>query len=216
MIILGIDTTSTDGSIALLRDGADWDQAEIHSSSDYARQLLPALDLLLQRNKASISQVDRLAAVVGPGSFTGLRVGLATAKALAQSRGKAVAGFSALEVLAFAYRKDSPRVAPWLDAGRGQIYAAVYQSADLALVATPVLDLPEKVIERMDRQATLVVGSGAALFGHHIALHSFLKRDASVRNLAPALCRMAWQYPERVIEAAALDGLYIRPGNSWR
>ena len=100
MIILAIDTTTFTGSIALLKDTKLIAEVDIDSSSTYSERLLPAVDFLLKTNHLSIQNMDGFAVSVGPGSFTGIRIGLSTVKSFSYASGKPVAGVSTLKALA--------------------------------------------------------------------------------------------------------------------
>ena len=106
MIILAIDTTTLTGSIALLKDTKLIAEVDIDSSSTYSERLLPAVDFLLKTNQLSIQDMDGFAVSVGPGSFTGIRIGLSTVKSFSYASGKPVAGVSTLKALAEKLRRS--------------------------------------------------------------------------------------------------------------
>ncbi|RKY01883.1 tRNA (adenosine(37)-N6)-threonylcarbamoyltransferase complex dimerization subunit type 1 TsaB, partial [Candidatus Poribacteria bacterium] len=126
MRVLGIDTSTTTGSIGLI-DGDKvvaehvLDVMETHSS-----RLMPAIDQMLKKAGLSIWDVDLIAVSKGPGSFTGLRVGVATAKGLAYALRKPIVGVPSLDVLAFGVKFFDGLICPLLDARRGEVYGAIY------------------------------------------------------------------------------------------
>jgi tRNA threonylcarbamoyladenosine biosynthesis protein TsaB len=129
MIILAIDTTTFTGSIALLKDTKLIAEVDIDSSSTYSERLLPAVDFLLRTNQLSIQDMDGFAVSVGPGSFTGIRIGLSTIKSFSYASGKPVAGVSTLKALAEKLRRSQAHLlCPLLDAKKGEIYAALFES----------------------------------------------------------------------------------------
>src|SRR5512141_3310282 len=101
MLILGIDTAGSNGSIALLRNGELLELVPL-AGRTYSAQLMPQISALLARHKLDKRAIDAYAAATGPGSFTGLRVGLSTVKALAEVTHKPIAAVSLLEALAWA------------------------------------------------------------------------------------------------------------------
>ncbi len=126
MKILAFDTSSTSGSIALLDGGrlvAEWTVGDVGTHADW---LMKAIDTLLQSASCRINEIDLFAAGAGPGSFTGLRVGISTVKGLAWTLKKNVAGVSTLESLAFNIRHSNALVCPVLDARKGELYTALY------------------------------------------------------------------------------------------
>ena len=131
MLILGLDTSGKYGSIALARcEGQTCQGFEVVplEGGTFSAQLVPQIAALLEKHGFNKHQVDGFAVVSGPGSFTGLRVGLAAIKALAEVLGKPVAAVSLLEAVAGA--KGSGRVVSALDAGRGEVYVGRYEIAD--------------------------------------------------------------------------------------
>ncbi len=121
MLVLGMDTCGPEGSVAL----ADVSAQDITvlrerrlAGRSFSAQLMPAIREMLDAARVSVADLDAVVVVYGPGSFTGVRVGLSTAKGLAQAAGLPVIGVSRLQVLA---RKAGCRAAV-LDAGRGEMY----------------------------------------------------------------------------------------------
>lgn len=123
-LILAVDTTHEFGSLALL-DGTDViEEVLLHSPEGFGQILFGSLASLLDQHERSIQDVDCFGATSGPGSFTGVRIGLACVKGLAEASGKPVVAVSNLEVLA-AFG-EAPLRAVVLDARRGEVYGAVY------------------------------------------------------------------------------------------
>jgi tRNA threonylcarbamoyladenosine biosynthesis protein TsaB len=137
-VILSIDTTSEFGSIALTDARGTVDEIPLHAPDGFGHILFEHIDRLLRRQGLNVSRIDCFAATSGPGSFTGVRLGLTAAKGLAEATGKPVAAVSNLQALAFF--GTAPLRAVILDARRGEIYGAVYD-ADLKVV------LPEIVMK---------------------------------------------------------------------
>lgn len=130
-LVLGVDTTSPSGSVALLKGStllAEFDQV---SPATFSARLLPTIQFLLQSNELSIQDVGGFAVAVGPGSFTGIRIGLSTIKSFAYSSGRPVAPVSTLSALARKIQYPQNRlVCPILDAKKNEVYAALYQSKE--------------------------------------------------------------------------------------
>lgn len=139
--ILALDTTSRFGSLALLEGHRLVDELLLDSSEGFGHILFQHLAQFLDKNACKLPEVDCFAAAAGPGSFTGVRVGLAAVKGLAEALGKPVVAVSNLE--AVAWFGTAPLRATVLDARRGQIYGAVYNAA-LELVSPEiVVSFPE-------------------------------------------------------------------------
>ncbi len=139
MTILAIDTTSEFGSLALRSDGRTLTEVALPSSSGYGHLILPAIEKLLNEANRQLSDIDCFAAASGPGSFTGVRVGLGTTKGLAEAMGKPAIAISNLRALASFGKKRLRGV--MLDARRGDVYAAIYNEK-LKLVSPEVVAKP--------------------------------------------------------------------------
>jgi tRNA threonylcarbamoyladenosine biosynthesis protein TsaB len=174
VIVLGFDTSTTSTAVGLrLDDGSTLqtrDDPKVGSHPGHATRLLPMADELLARAGIGWSSLERIAVGVGPGTFTGLRVGVATARGLAQSLGIDLVGVSSLRALAepiLGSEGGARHVLAVLDARRGEAFVAAYEAADrgpVELVA-PVALAPESlrsVVEPL--QHWEAIGDGAVRF----------------------------------------------------
>ena len=155
MITLAIDTTEKRGSVALVRDRLPLVASTHDCAVDYSAWLLPAVQGLLDAVGTKMELLDLLAVATGPGSFTGLRVGLTSVKAWAEVYGKPVVGVSRLEAMAGSGASIAPFVAPTFDAQRGQLFGALYRQAghQLSRIADELVASPEEFISWVDAQA---------------------------------------------------------------
>jgi len=124
---LGIDTCERRGSVAVRGDGRLISELRHESVEDYSSWLLPAVEKCLAEAGTALRSLDLVAVATGPGSFTGLRVGLTTVKAWAELYGKSVVGVSRLEVLARFAGSEPGFVAASFDAQRGQAFGGLYK-----------------------------------------------------------------------------------------
>jgi len=131
MITFAVDTSVTTTSVALLEEDNILAELFIHTGRNHAEILLPAIERLLASVGIKKTQIDLLAVTVGPGSFTGLRVGTSTVKGLAFVLKKPVVGVCTLDALALNVAHPDVRtvICPMVDAGRGEVYTALYRSA---------------------------------------------------------------------------------------
>lgn len=127
MRILAIETTAFTGSLALAEDDKLVAESHLPSDSRSAQSLAPSIQSLLSDQDWPIDSLQLIAVVQGPGSFTGLRVGVTTAKALAYAIRTDVLGFDTLEVLAAQARRISGRIHPVVDAQRNQLFTACFE-----------------------------------------------------------------------------------------
>lgn len=209
--ILSIDTTTEFGSLALVDGGEVVEELPLHSSDGFGHVLYTHLERLLAKHGWKAKELDCLAATSGPGSFTGVRVGLAAVKGLGEALGKPVVGVSNLQAIAWFGR--APLRATVLDARRGEVYGAVYSSS-LDLVC------PEMVTKFAAWLATLPEGQLEFLstdfspFRH--ALPGTRFEGATVREvpraLAAAVGKIAASQFEQggASDPADIDANYVR------
>jgi len=127
MKILAVDTSTKTGSLAILHDMQVMAQVSRQEETPYSERLFRELARLQAMSPFLLQEIDLFAVATGPGSFTGLRVGLTAVKAWAELYQKPIAGVSGLLAVAAQSRAKTGAVAPFTDARRGQIYAAIYQ-----------------------------------------------------------------------------------------
>lgn len=133
-LTLGLETSTHSGGAALLRlegnEGSLTGSVTFTTRQLYSQRLLPTIEWLLQRTQVQVSEISTIGISIGPGSFTGLRIGLSVAKALAYASGASIVGVGTLEALALraAAGRDA-LVCPLLDARQGQVYAGLYHVA---------------------------------------------------------------------------------------
>src|SRR5262249_29211571 len=127
MKVLAFDTTSLRGSVALQEDRQLLGQIYLATNTDHSTTLLSTIDYLLTATATALDRVDGFAVASGPGSFSGIRIGLATAKSLAQNGSKPIVAVSALHALAFRVRFLEGLICPMIDARRSQVYTTLYR-----------------------------------------------------------------------------------------
>jgi tRNA threonylcarbamoyladenosine biosynthesis protein TsaB len=128
MNILAIDTSISAGSVALFNDRGHQGEIILHGPRRHSERLMDQIDFLLKNTGTDLSQTDGFTVTTGPGSFTGLRVGITTAKTLAMACGKKIIGISSLHLLALGMGRQNGYICPLVDASRGEVYAAMYES----------------------------------------------------------------------------------------
>jgi tRNA threonylcarbamoyladenosine biosynthesis protein TsaB len=214
-MLLGIDT-STSASVAcvLREDGESFEVApepeRLAAGPAHARELMPAVAEVMERAGTDFRELEAIAVGVGPGTFTGLRIGIATARALAGSAGLTLRQVSSLAALAEGI--DAELRLPLIDARRGELFAALHP-ADGEPIWPPFVAAPEAVAERV-REAGLVVqaaGDGSIRFrGVLEAAGIGVDADESRSHVVRALhvCRLAQAVPGEPPEAVLPD--YLR------
>lgn len=165
-LLLAIDTTSEFGSIALAEGDRVLEEVDMHSPDGFAHVMYPEIEALLARHNLKITDIEGFAAAAGPGSFTGVRVGLTAAKGLAEATGRKVVAVSNLQAVASS--GTHALRAPVIDARRGDIFGAVYD-ADLRLVADEVVMRYEDFLRTLPQGDLEVITDAPKLLAGAIA-----------------------------------------------
>jgi tRNA threonylcarbamoyladenosine biosynthesis protein TsaB len=169
VIVVGIDTSTPQTSVAV---GTEDEILAKASVAGPARQesVTPLLRDLLERSDLTLSQVGGIAVGVGPGLFTGLRVGVETAKTLAQVAGVPIVGITSLDALAYAVRFSTRRIVSVIDARRGEVFSAIYRSVPGGVVRErdDEVHAPDHLAAELQALPgeVLAVGNGAMLYRH--------------------------------------------------
>jgi len=172
MLILAVDTTSSTGSTALLKGKKLLSEIDIDSPITHSERLLPTIQFILRTNKLKIKDIDAFAVAVGPGSFTGIRIGLSMIKSFSFASGKPVVPISTLEAFAFKLIRDRNRLlCPVLDAKKGEIYAALFKSeGDKLLEIVPQgVYVPDRFLSSLPSHRVITfIGSGVDVYRDRI------------------------------------------------
>jgi tRNA threonylcarbamoyladenosine biosynthesis protein TsaB len=198
VLLLSLDTTTPKASCAVARDGVVINEEPIDTARQVALQLPGALRDVLDLSGAGLDEVDAFAVATGPGSFTGLRIGIATMQGLAFGRGKpllGISGFAALRAVASPAFLGS-RIAAWVDAWRGDVYATLFedgQAIEDTVVAKPS-DLLAQLAPRGFANDVLFIGDGAETYRDLIMSrlgHAARIADPSTPLLAAVIAMLA-------------------------
>ncbi len=127
---LAIDTSTNNASLAIIKEGQVLAELTWFSQQNHSVELMPNLNRLLEKTKTNLKSTGGIIVAIGPGSFNGLRVGVSTAKGLAFGMEVPLVGINTLEAAAYQYAETGLPVCPILNAGRGEIAAAIYQMKD--------------------------------------------------------------------------------------
>jgi tRNA threonylcarbamoyladenosine biosynthesis protein TsaB len=230
VLILALDTCDSNGSVAVLRDAQVLQTQTHETSEDYSSWILNAVTELLRAAGLSLSGIDAYAVAAGPGSFTGVRVALTTAKAWAEVYARGVAAVSRLEALATQAAGTEARVAAFADARRGQIFAALYTRATgrLERVGDETVIAPGKfvswAVEQSGADAIRWVSADPSCLNETPAWAARRSLGETVDtvspSLAPVIGRMGYRLAlaKRLTTALALDANYVRRSDaevSW-
>ena len=219
MKILAIDTSALTATAAILADGKLICEISTTTALNHSVTVMPMIDELLKKVNMDISEIDLFACSEGPGSFTGLRIGIGTVKGLAYGLGKQVVGVSTLEALAHNISFTDMVIAPIMDARRGQVYNALYKydGEKLIEVTSPRALSVEELCEEISEK-TIFVGDGVLAYKEKIkeklgdmalfaSPQNMLQRAGSVAYAAQSISP---------VDAEELTAVYLRKPQSER
>lgn len=227
--ILALDTTTRTGSVALARGGSVVARLAGDASLTHGQRLPGDLMRVLEAGGMRIDDVDLLAVATGPGSFTGLRVGIAAIQGIALARGLRVVPVPTLEALARSVCRDDAGtsacgrketlVAAWMDGHRNEVFAAMYrhrppEGGSHERIEADVAGRPEAVLDAWklpDAAAVTFVGDGAvryrALLEERLGVRA---RIVDPPPLAPVIAHIAFEQPHRAVGPDAIVPVYVR------
>jgi tRNA threonylcarbamoyladenosine biosynthesis protein TsaB len=217
MKVLGVDTSTMTASIGIVEDGEILVETKFSVKVTYSEILLLCIDQALKNISLKIEDLDGFAISIGPGSFTGLRIGLSTLKGLSFATGKPLASVPSLDALAYLSLYCQYPVVTMLDAKKNQVYAAIYETKDGEVkresdyLVTDVEDLVKRI-----SQKSLFVGPGAKLYQKKLI--EFLGERAYFslgEKSLPSGATVAFLGSQKLIlgqfeEIADLEPLYLR------
>lgn len=233
MVTLAVDTSHPEGSVSLAVDGAVVGYGQFGANASHLVELGARVDRLLKQQRLEIGEVARVALVEGPGSFTGLRVGMAYVKGLAAALDVSVVTVGTLELLAMPLlRPRTPtvsdstgakRVCPMVDARKGEVYAAVFErggdsSESIVTLVEPRAESPERILEMAERFRPTFLGTGAIHYRQLVERAVGADRVAPERTAIPStpyLCQIAAELRPLSRDAIrTLEPFYIRASDA--
>ncbi len=218
MNILAIDTSNQAMGVAVLKDGRPLGEFMTNIKKNHSERLMPAIVHLMHEVNMTPVDLDRIVVAKGPGSYTGVRIGLTTAKSMAWSLDIPVTGVSSLEVLAWQGRFYDSYICPFFDARRGLVYTGLYRWQEGILVPvadernivmddwlhelanmqqevlflSPDMQLhQERILEQMGSRAVIPHGTYNVANPSHLALAGQQKSPDDTHMLAPNYLRLA-------------------------
>jgi tRNA threonylcarbamoyladenosine biosynthesis protein TsaB len=221
VLLLALDTCDPQGSVAVLRNDQALQTVAHDDSEDYSSWLLPAVQRVLRAAGVVMTDLDAYAVAVGPGSFTGVRVGLTTVKAWAEVYARSIASVSRLEALAAQASGTEPYIAAFADARRGQVFGALFRRGPvLQRIGEEMVIAPEKflawtaeisIIDEIHWISMAPMCLTATEAWHARRSTREIVSTASPL-LAPMIGRLGYRLAvqNRLTDALALDANYVR------
>lgn len=219
--ILAVDSSSMTGSVALCQGEKLVAESLLNVRCTHSEKLLGQIDLLLTEAGWQVQDLDLLVAVTGPGSFTGLRIGIATIKGLAQVLDKPVVGISSLQMLAMNLPLSPVPICVFMDARKKEVYSQLFNwtsKGPIPLTEAQVV-APDRLLQQIDSSVALV-GDGVSLY--HQLIEEILVDKAQLpvasthQPRASQAAWLAWQaYVDGDVSTAAdFLPIYIRPSDA--
>ena len=208
MKIIGIESASMTASVAIVDEEVILAEYTVNHKKTHSQTLLPMLDEIVRMTEMELSEVDAIAVSGGPGSFTGLRIGSATAKGLGLALDKPLIHIPTLEAMAYNFAGSTKLICPMLDARRGQVFTAVYRVDE---------ECPETVLEpaAMDLEELLrkleTMGKEVIFLGDGVNVLKVKEKTSLAfpfKIAPPHLSR------ERAAAVAALGLIYLKEGRT--
>lgn len=222
MKILALDTTGLVASVALVDDDKTIAEFTTNYKKTHSQTIMPMIEQLKNMVELDLSTIDYIACASGPGSFTGLRIGAATAKGLAHALDKKIIPVPTLDGLAYNICESTKLIVPIMDARRNQVYSAIYRNVNgfnrlSEYMACDIKELLEKVIQ-LDENAVFL-GDGVPVFKEKISEFNtgfmFAPQSANMQR-ASCIASLAFERVAEAIEPNNFDILYLRKSQAER
>lgn len=221
MRILGVDTATWRASVGLISDGTSVVEQSLLTTGNHAASLLPLIEDVLRRAACPVDRLDAIAVSNGPGSFTGLRIGLSVAKGIACATGARLIAVPTLEALARTVVHYEGVICPVLDARKGELYAASFEASGgvLTRLTADVLMTPESLLEILPTPCVVLgdaVERYGELFTRRLGPHATVLPFEIYAPRGGVVARMGWERLQRG-EAADLHQIepcYVRPSEA--
>jgi len=217
MFVLGIDTSSMVGSIAVVRDGRPLSGRTISVDMEHSEKLLPSMEGLLRELGMSAQDIDAVSVGIGPGSYTGVRVGIAFAKGVAYGLKVPVVGVCSFESMLWRYREFGGVICTLVDAKMGGTYWAAYRwdNGRISVLQAPIVSTPEEVEFECSGKA-LVLSPEIDKFMDVLSEKFRSRRELEFKEAFPDAECVAVRGELRLIERdkhpdEKLEPYYIRP-----
>lgn len=210
MLILALDTTTRDGSLAIVRDGGVVLETTGDSNLTHGQRLPNDFARVCTEAGVSVRDIELFAVAAGPGSFTGLRVGIAAVQGLAYSLNRQVVPVPTLEAIAYRPKQTGARVAVWMDAQRHEVFAEL--PGEIAASSGSPEDILANWLSHTDLRGIEFHGDGAVRYAAriHKVLGTYVRVASQAPPLAAAIGLIAASEPERGVSPHAVVPIYVR------
>lgn len=213
--ILAIDTSGKISTVAILSNDKLLGELNIAVNTKHSQTIMPAIITLLEACGLDKQNLELISCVIGPGSFTGLRIGASVAKGLAFALGLQIVPISALDALAYNAQQEGGLTVPIMDARRGQVYTAIYNQ-NFEYILPPTVCEIEELLSRLQSSA-LFLGDGVEVYGDYVLAegHKIAKPQHLLQRAASSGF-LAYKNQHKAINPKELQLTYIRQSQAER
>jgi len=213
MYILAFDTTTKLGSLAITYKDQLISSYTLRSDLSHSKRLLPLIEYALQQSSLTLKEITGFGVTIGPGSFTGIRIGMSVAKGLSYATGKPLVGITTLEAMAAGLPFGAYLICPVIDAKKGEVYAGFFrhQGEGLRRVLPEIVSTPEGVCQYID-EPTIFLGDGTFLyreiFRKRLPGKAFFVSEGQSGSIAACVAHLTY---DRIRTGKTMDPNLIRP-----
>lgn len=223
MLILAIDTTGNVCSVCLSNDQKIISESYLNNQKTHSEGLMPMVDFVLKSAGAEIADISLFACVTGPGSFTGIRIGVSAVKAFAQAADKPCVSINTLDSLCANIQYFDGMICPVLDARRQEVYTALYDGINIQQKIGGYRALPIRdVLLELAGKKTMFLGDGVAPNREEIVKvmdgYAFFAGENNMLQRASSACILAYETYQtgRILTAYELEPFYLRKPQAER
>lgn len=222
MILLLVDTSGPVAGVALMEDGKVRYEAMCINNFTHSQSILPMVEEAYLHTGLSVEGTDYFACVTGPGSFTGVRIGVSTVKGLAQVGNKPCIAVDALESMANGIRYFDGLICPIQDARAGQVYGAAFMGGSMERMMDDAPMMLEDYLEQVKKYGKVMIFTGDGMPVQRAKIEKILGdkalfAPAHLAYLRPAAAaELAWQKREEAVSYLELQPLYLRAPSAER
>lgn len=220
MKILAVDTSTISCSVGIIDSGQLLAEETRTDRQTHSKQLMKLIDTVVNTSGIRVNEIDGLAIVTGPGTFTGLRIGIGTIKGLALALAKPVVGISSLAALANQAEAPPYLICPLLDARRNEVYSALYkfEGGTCVSIAQARVSTPDQVLKQI-KESCIFIGNGAALYRkmieENLADTAYFSADGNIIRAATVASLALKEFNGNNITGLnALSPYYIRKSDA--